>query len=147
MSAKKVSRTSTKAKGFSDEEKAAMKERARELKAAGNRDAGIKAHKAAVAALSASDKAMANRIHEVIMAAAPELAPRTWYGMPAYARNDQVVCFFQPGSKFKTPYSTLGFSEAATLNEGNMWETSFAIMKLTTAEEERISKLIKKATR
>jgi uncharacterized protein YdhG (YjbR/CyaY superfamily) len=147
MSAKKVSRTSTKNKGFTAEEKAAMKERAAELKAAGSREAGVKAYKAAVAGMSASDQVIAKRIHEVIMDAAPELEPRTWYGMPAYAKNEEVVCFFQPGSKFKTHYSTLGFNEAATLDDGNMWETSFAIIKLTAAEEARISKLIKKATR
>jgi uncharacterized protein YdhG (YjbR/CyaY superfamily) len=145
MSAKKASRTSTKNTGFTAEEKAAMKERARELKAAGNREAGLKDLQAKIAEMAPSDRATAKRIHEIVMQAAPELAPRTWYGMPAYAKDDQIVCFFQPGSKFKTRYSTLGFNEAARLDDGNMWASSFAILKLTAAEEAKIAKLIKKA--
>jgi uncharacterized protein YdhG (YjbR/CyaY superfamily) len=145
MSAKKVSRTSTKNTGFTAEEKAAMKERARELKSAGDREAGLKDLQTKIAEMAPTDRAMAKQVHEIIMAAAPDLAPRTWYGMPAYAKNDQVVCFFQPGSKFKTRYSTLGFNEAAKLDDGNMWASSFALLKLTAAEEAKIAKLIKKA--
>lgn len=145
MSAKKASRTSTKNKGFTAEEKAAMKERARELKAAGNREAGVKDLMAKIAEMPAAERAMAKRIHELVMATAPDLAPRTWYGMPAYAKDDQIVCFFQPASKFKARYATLGFNEKAQLDDGNMWPTAFALIKLTTAEETKIVKLIKKA--
>ena len=145
MSAKKTSRTSTKNKGFTAEEKAAMKERARELKAAGNRAAGEKDLQSKIAEMPAAERAMAKRLHELIMAAAPDLWPKTWYGMPAYAKDDQIVCFFQPASKFKARYSTLGFNERAKLDDGNMWPTSFALIKLTAAEEAKIVKLVKKA--
>lgn len=145
MSAKKASRTSTKNKGFTVEEKAAMKERARELKAAGNREAGEKDLQTKIAEMSPADRAMAKRLHEIVMKTAPGLMPRTWYGMPAYAKNDEIVCFFQPASKFKTRYSSLGFNESAKLDDGNMWPTAFALTKLTSAEEAKIAKLVKKA--
>lgn len=139
-------------KAFSDEEKAAMKERALELAAEArvnkNRDEGEKAVFAAIAKMPEPDRSMAKRIHEIVMGTAPELLPKTWYGMPAYANRDgKVVCFFQAASKFKYRYATLGFQEDAHLDEGAMWPTSFAITKLTRAEEEKIAALIKKAVR
>jgi len=137
--------------GFTDEEKAAMKERAQELKAAARR--GPRAAKAdgendvlaKIAEMPQPDRAMAERLHALIKASAPALSPRTWYGMPAYARDGDVVCFFQSGQKFKTRYSTLGFSDKANLDEGNMWPAGFALKQLTAAEEARIAALVKKA--
>ena len=145
-------RTTAKAsKGFTDEERAAMRERAQELKAAARR--GPRAGRAdgesdvlaKIAEMPERDRAMAERLHAIIKASAPALSPRTWYGMPAYAKDGNVVCFFQSAQKFKTRYATFGFSDNANLDEGAMWPTSFALKELTTAEEARIGALVKKA--
>ena len=152
-SARSTAATNTKSKGFTDEERAAMKERAQELKAEarrGTRSNKNKAHGesdvlAKVAAMQEPDRAMAKRLHAIIKASAPALSPRTWYGMPAYAKDGEVVCFFQPAQKFKTRYATFGFSDAANLDEGAMWPVAFALKDLTAAEEARISALVKKA--
>jgi hypothetical protein len=138
-------------KGFTDEERAAMKERARELKAAARRGPradkadGERAVLAKIAEMPEPDRAMAERLHAIIKASAPDLSPRLWYGMPAYARDGQVVCFFQSAQKFKTRYATLGFSDKANLDEGAMWPTAFALKELTAAEEARIGALVKEA--
>ena len=136
-------------KGFTDEEKAAMKARAQELKAEAraneDRAAGESAVLAAIAAMQESDRAMAKRLHAIIKAGAPALAPKTWYGMPAYAKDGNVICFFQNAGKFKARYQLLGFSDKAKLDEGAMWPTSFALKALTAAEEARIGALVKKA--
>jgi uncharacterized protein YdhG (YjbR/CyaY superfamily) len=129
--------------GFTDEERDAMKERARELKA--DKADGEGALLAKIAEMKGADRAMATRLHAVIMAAAPALAPKTWYGMPAYARDGKVVCFFQSAQKFKSRYATFGFSDAAHLDDGAMWPTAFALKELTAAEEARIGALVKKA--
>jgi uncharacterized protein YdhG (YjbR/CyaY superfamily) len=137
--------------GFTEEERAAMKERAAELKAAARR--GPRAGKAdgehdvlaKIAEMPEPDRVMAERLHVIIKASAPALSPRTWYGMPAYALDGKVVCFFQSAQKFKTRYATFGFSDAANLDEGAMWPTAFALKKLTAAEEARIGALVKKA--
>jgi hypothetical protein len=140
-----------KTEGFTDEERAAMKERAQELKAATRRGPradkadGESAVLAKIAAMPEPDRAMAERLHAFINASAPTLAPRLWYGMPAYAKDDNVVCFFQSAQKFKTRYATLGFSDKANLGEGAMWPTAFALKKLTAAEEAKIGALVKKA--
>lgn len=150
--AKKGALKSSKAsKVFTDEEREAMRERANEMKAEARR-AG-KAGKAGdeegvlakIAAMPSPDRAMAERLHAIIKASAPELAPKLWYGMPAYAKNGNVICFFQNAQKFKTRYGTLGFSDKANLDEGNMWPTSFALKDLTPADEARITALVKKA--
>ncbi len=136
-------------KGFTDEERDAMRERARELKAearANRKKAdGESAVLAKIAEMPEPDRAMAERLHAIIQASAPALSPKTWYGMPAYAQDGKVVCFFQGAQKFKSRYATLGFSDAANLDEGAMWPTSFALKELTAAEEARISALVKKA--
>lgn len=134
-------------KGFTDEERAAMKERARELKAEARRDKadGESDVLAKIAEMPEPDRTMAQRIHEIIKASAPALSPRTWYGMPAYARDGKVVCFFQGAYKFKARYATFGFNDAASLDEGAMWPTAFALKELTAAEEARIAALVKKA--
>lgn len=133
-----------KPEGFSEEERAAMKERSREL-AAGKVD-GESAVLAKIAEMQEPDRTLAARLHEVIKTAAPGLSPKTWYGMPAYATKDgKVVCFFQDAHRFKARYSTFGFNDAAHLDEGNMWPTSFALKELTAAEEARISALLKQA--
>jgi uncharacterized protein YdhG (YjbR/CyaY superfamily) len=139
-------RTAGKAtsKKFTDEERAAMRARARELKAAASRD-GESDVFAKIAEMPEPDRAMAERLHAVITAAAPALSPRTWYGMPAYAKDGNVVCFFQSAQKFKTRYATLGFSDKANLDEGAMWPTSYALKGLTAAEEKTIGALVKKA--
>jgi uncharacterized protein YdhG (YjbR/CyaY superfamily) len=138
-----------KSKGFTDEEKAAMKERAKELKAEAraNKDKaeGERDVLAAIAAMPEPDRAMAQRLHAIIKASAPALSPKTWYGMPAYAKDDKVVCFFQSAHKFKTRYATFGFSDKAALDEGRMWPTAFALKDLTAADEARIGALVKKA--
>jgi hypothetical protein len=146
-----ASTTGKTSQGFTDEERAAMKERAQELKAAARR--GPRAGKAdgehdvlaKIAEMPEPDRAMAERLHALIKASAPALSPRTWYGMPAYAMDGKVVCFFQSAQKFKTRYATFGFSDTANLDEGAMWPTAFALKKLTAAEEARISALVKKA--
>jgi uncharacterized protein YdhG (YjbR/CyaY superfamily) len=132
-----------KLKGFTDDERAAMKDRVKELKA-GNAD-GESAVLAKIAEMAEPDRAMAKRIHSIIKNSAPELSPRTWYGMPAYAKDDKVVCFFKSGEKFKARYATFGFSDKAKLDEGAMWPTDFALKELTATEEARISALVKKA--
>jgi len=132
---------------FSAEERAAMKEYAQELKAQKNKEDGKKMLQAAIAKMKEPDRTMAKRVDALIMAAAPDLAQRTWYGMPAYARDDKVVCFFQDAQKFKSRYATFGFSDEASLDKGGMWPTSFALMKLTAAEEKQIAALVKKAVR
>ncbi|MEV4410991.1 DUF1801 domain-containing protein [Catellatospora sp. NPDC049609] len=136
--------------GFTDEERGAMKERAKELKAATRRPRGAKADEegavlAKIAEMHDSDRVMAERIHAVVRANAPELAPKLWYGMPAYARDGKVVCFFQSAQKFKTRYATFGFNDDAKLDDGTMWPTAYALTKLTPADEEAIGALVKRA--
>ena len=140
-----MSQPAKKSKGFTDEERAAMKERARELKAAAQAEEGESAVLAKIAELPEPDRAMAERLHAVIKASAPGLSPRLWYGMPAYANDGNVVCFFQSAQKFDTRYATLGYSDKAKLDDGAMWPTAFALMALTAAEEARIGALVKKA--
>ena len=148
-SVKSTSATGKKSNGFTAEERAAMKERAKELKA----EARAKKDKAdgesevlaKIAEMPQADRALAKRIHAIIKATAPALSPKTWYGMPAYAKDGKVVCFFTSADKFKSRYATLGFNDDANLDEGNMWPTSFALKKLTAAEEKRIGALVKKA--
>ena len=151
-SARRTGATGEGAKGFTDEERAAMRERARELKAArksrtgGARDeSGESAVLAKIAAMTPPDRAMGERLHAIIKASAPGLAPKLWYGMPAYAKNGKVICFFQAAQKFKTRYATLGFSDTAALDEGHMWPTAFALTELSAADEARIGTLVKRA--
>ena len=136
-------------KGFSADEKSAMRERARELKAESRRDAdradGERDLLAKIAEMPESDRVMAGRIHAVVTANAPDLSPKTWYGMPAYARDGKLVCFFKSADKFKSRYATFGFEEDAHLDDGSMWPTSYALTKLTAADEARIGALVKKA--
>ena len=135
-----------KSEGFTAEERAAMKERARELKAEAQRADGERAVLAKIAEMSAADRAMAERLHQIIKASAPELSPKTWYGMPAYANKEgKVVCHFQSAQKFNSRYATLGFSDKANLDEGAMWATSFALKELTDTEEAKIGALVKRA--
>ena len=134
-----------KSKGFTAEERAAMKERAREQKAEAQRADGERAVLAKIAEMQMQDRAMAERLHEIVKANAPDLSPRTWYGMPAYARDGKVVCFFQSAGKFDTRYATFSFSDKANLDEGAMWPTSFALKELTDTEESTISALLKRA--
>ncbi len=131
--------------GFTDEERAAMKERVRELKRAPSGTDGEGEVLAKIAEMAKPDKALAERFHEIVKASAPELSPRTWYGMPAYAKDGKVLCFFRPAQKFKTRYATFGFSDKANLDEGTMWPTDFALMELTDGVEARIEALVKKA--
>jgi hypothetical protein len=145
-SAKRTAATGRKAsEGFTDEERAAMKERARELKAAADKEDGERDVLAKIAELSGPDRALGERLHAIITASAPALSPRLWYGQPAYARDGKVLCFFQPAQKFKTRYATLGFSDEANLDEGAMWPTAYALTELTAADEARIGELVKKA--
>jgi uncharacterized protein YdhG (YjbR/CyaY superfamily) len=148
-SAKSATASNRKSKGFTEEERAAMKARAQELKAEArttkNQADGERAVLAAIAAMPEPDRAMAQRLHDLIKASAPALWPKTWYGMPAYAKEGNVVCFFQSAQKFKTRYATLGFSDEASLDEGAMWPTAFALKELTAAEEARIAALVKQA--
>ena len=148
-SAKSTTANHKNSKGFTAEEKAAMKERAKELKAEErakkDRAAGEKDVLAKIAEMPEPDRAMAERIHAIVKANAPALVPKTWYGMPAYARDGKVVCFFQSADKFKARYATLGFNDTANLDEGAMWPTSFALKELTAAEEKKIVALVKKA--
>ena len=157
MSAKKVTQKSAKraldrkSKGFTDEERAAMKERAQELKVQARR--GPRAKKAdgegdllaKIAEMQEPDRAMAERLHAIVKASAPALSPRTWYGMPAYAKDGKVVCYFQSADRFKARYATFGFSDTANLDEGAMWPTSFALTELTAAAEANIGALVKQA--
>jgi len=135
--------TSKKFKGFTDEERAAMRDRIRELKADNEGEEGTVLAK--IAEMKGQDRVMAEHIHAIIKASAPALSPRLWYGMPAYAMDGKVVCHFQPAEKFKTRYATLGFSDKANLDEGNMWPNAFALKEWTGAEEARIAALVKKA--
>jgi uncharacterized protein YdhG (YjbR/CyaY superfamily) len=130
---------------FTDEERAAIKERVRETKAAANKADGETELLAKIAEMREPDRAMGKRLHAVIKASAPSLSPRLWYGMPAYARDGKVLCFFQPAQKFKTRYATFGFNDAAHLDEGSMWPVAFALTKLTAGDEARIGALVKKA--
>jgi uncharacterized protein YdhG (YjbR/CyaY superfamily) len=129
------------AKKFTEEERAAMKERAQELKA----EAGESDVLAKIAEMPQPDRAMGERLHEIVKASAPELSPKTWYGMPAYAKDGKVLCFFQSAKKFNSRYATLGFSDEANLDEGAMWPTSFALKELSATEEAKISALVKRA--
>ena len=150
-SARTSTETGTKSKVFTDEERSAMKERARELKAEGRRSAakadGEQDVLAKIAKMPESDRVMAERIHAVVKASAPVLMPKTWYGMPAYAKDDKIVCFFKAADKFKSRYATFGFEETATLDDGAMWATSWALTKLTPSDEARIGALVKRAVR
>jgi len=140
---KRVAEGDKKHKGFTDEERAAMKERIQELRADEANAEGTVLAK--IAGMKEPDRAMARRLHAVIMAAAPALSPRLWYGMPAYAKDGKVVCFFQDSQKFKTRYATLGFSDKANLDEGTMWPSAYALKELTPAEEARIGALVRRA--
>ena len=148
QSAKRTTDSETSA-GFTAEERAAMKERARELKAEAraskDKAAGERDLLAKIAEMPGSDRAMAERLHALITASAPSLAPKTWYGMPAYARDGKVVCFFTPAQKFGTRYASFGFNDTANLDDGTMWPTSFALTELTAADEARIAALVKQA--
>jgi uncharacterized protein YdhG (YjbR/CyaY superfamily) len=132
-------------KGFTAEERAAMRERAKELKAEATKADGERAVREKIAEMQGPDRAMAERLHAIVTASAPELSPKTWYGMPAYAKDGKVVCFFQSAQKFKTRYATFGFSDTANLDDGAMWPTSFALKELTASAEARIAALVKKA--
>jgi uncharacterized protein YdhG (YjbR/CyaY superfamily) len=145
-SAKRTTSTGKTSAGFTAEERAAMKERAQELKAEARRADGEKALLAKIAEMPEPDRTMAERLHAIITASAPDLSPKTWYGMPAYANKDgKVVCYFTAASKFNSRYATFGFNDDANLDEGTMWPTSFALTELTAAEEARIGALVKKA--
>ncbi len=134
-----------KSEGFTAEERAAMRERAREQNAEAQRADGERAVLAKIAEMQEPDRAMAERLHEIVKASAPALSPKTWYGMPAYAKDGKVVCFFQSAQKFNSRYATLGFSDKANLDEGAMWPTSFALKELTDTEEAKIGALVKRA--
>jgi uncharacterized protein YdhG (YjbR/CyaY superfamily) len=134
-----------KSKGFSAEERSAMRERARELKAAAAGKDGESAVLEKIAEMEAPDRAMAERLHAIVETNAPALSPRLWYGMPAYAKDGKVVCFFQSGQKFKTRYATIGFSDKANLDEGAMWPTAFALTEWDAAAEARVAALLKRA--
>ena len=148
-SAETTTASGKKSKGFAAEERAAMKERAKELKAAERADKdraeGESDVLAKIAEMVEPDRAMAERLHAIIKASAPTLSPKTWYGMPAYAKDGKIVCFFQPAQKFSTRYATFGFNDSARLDEGGMWPVAFALKELTAAEEARIGALVKKA--
>jgi len=146
-SAKSANTIGKASKVFTDEERAAMRERAQELKAAAREGKGGEesAVLAKIAAMPEPDRSMGERLHAIIKASAPGLSPKLWYGMPAYAKDGKVVCFFQDAQKFKTRYATLGFSDKATLDEGHMWPTAFALKELSAADEARIGALVKKA--
>jgi len=146
-SAKGASASGKTSEGFTAEERAAIKERAKELKAAAGQAEEESAVLAKIAELPAPDRAIAKRLHAIVKASAPALSPKLWYGMPAYAKDGKVVCFFQDARKFKTRYATFGFNDAANLDEGAMWPVAFALKELTAAEEGRIAALVKKAVR
>ena len=143
QSAKSTTRKASK--GFTAEERAAMRERVRELKLAADKADGEREVLAKIAEMKEPDRAMATRLHGIIKAAAPDLSPRTWYGMPAYAKAGKIICHFQPAPKFKTRYPTLAFSDQANLDEGAMWPTAYALTELTAADKARIAALVKKA--
>ena len=142
---KSAKRTAANNKKFTAEERAAMKERAKELKAEAEKADGEAALLAKIAEMPEPDRSMAERIHVIVTASAPALTPKTWYGMPAYARDGKVVCFFQSADKFKARYATFGFNDTANLDDGAMWPTAFALKELTATEEARIAALVKKA--
>ncbi len=146
-SAKRASATRKPPKGFTDEEKGAMRQRVKELQAAKDTVEGEAAVLGKIATMAGPDRALGKRLHAIIKAGAPGLVPRLWYGMPAYAKDGKIVCFFQPAHKFKTRYATLGFSDEANLDEGYLWPTDFAVKELTAAEVAKISELVKKAVR
>ena len=145
MAERKSARKS--AQGFTAEERAAMKERARELKAEKNKADGESDLLAKIAEMPKADRVMAERLHAIVKDTAPELTPKTWYGMPAYAKDGKIVCFFQSAAKFKSRYATFGFNDTAKLDDGAMWPTSFALRELGDAEEKKIRALVKKAVR
>ena len=140
-----ATKTAKKSQGFTAAEKAAMRERAQELKAEALKADGESAVLAKIAEMQGPDRAMAERLHAIITASAPDLLPKTWYGMPAYAKDGKIICFFQPAEKFKSRYATFGFNDDANLDDGAMWPTSFALKELTDAEEARIGALVKQA--
>jgi uncharacterized protein YdhG (YjbR/CyaY superfamily) len=142
---KPAKRTDAATDVWTAEEKAAMKSRAKELRADKDRAAGEEAVLAALAAMPEPDRAIGERIHAIVTAGAPDLAPKTWYGMPAYAKDGNVICFFQPADKFKARYATFGFNDHAHLDDGEMWATSWALVKLTSADEAKIAALVKRA--
>jgi len=144
-SAKSTTAIKKRYDGFTEAEKAAMRDRVQELKADANKADGERDVLAKIAAMKAPDRALGERLHAIIKSSAPALSPKLWYGMPAYARDGKVVCFFQDAQKFKTRYATLGFSDAANLDEGSLWPVTFALKKLTADEEARIRALVKKA--
>ena len=144
-SAKGATATGKASGGFTDEERAAMKERAKELKAEVANADGESAVLAKIAEMQEPDRAMGERLHAIIKASAPVLSPKLWYGMPGYTKDGKVVCFFRSGQKFKERYMTLGFNDVANLDEGHMWPIAFALMELTTTEESKIAALVKKA--
>jgi uncharacterized protein YdhG (YjbR/CyaY superfamily) len=141
---KSVKKSVKKSKGFTAQERAAMREYVQEMKGAGEGESAVLAK---IATFKGSDRTMAERIHAIVKTSAPELEPKTWYGMPAYAKDDKVICFFQAAAKFKARYATLGFNDRAKLDEGTMWPVAFALKELTAADEGRIIALVKKATR
>jgi len=148
MKAQKSAKSTTAKRSheaFTAEERAAIKERVKETKAAADKADGESAVLAKIAEMQEADRAMGKRLHAVIKASAPTILPRLWYGMPAYAKDDKIICFFQPAQKFKTRYATLGFNDGAHLDEGTMWPSAFALTKLTAADEARIGALVKKA--
>ena len=151
MAEKKTAKKTSSKPGFTADERAAMKARAQELKAEArenkNRADGERDVLAAIAAMKGKDRALATRLHEIITDAAPNLWPKTWYGFPAYAKDGKIVCFFKSAAKFKTRYATLGFEEAANIDAGTMWPTSFGLTELTAADEKKIAALVKKAVR
>jgi uncharacterized protein YdhG (YjbR/CyaY superfamily) len=147
MAETKTAKKDTRSDGFTAEERAAMKERSRELKAAGKKADAEGDVLAKIAEMQGSDRVMAEQLHALIKASAPALSPRTWYGMPAYAKDDKVLCYFKPAEKFKTRYATLGFSDKANLDQGAMWPVEFALTAWTGTEEKRIGELVRKAMR
>ena len=144
-SAKRTTSTTTGSKGFTADERAAMKEQKAEARANKNRADGERALLEAIAAMKGRDRAMAKRVHAIVTASAPELWPKTWYGMPAYARDGKVVCFFKSADKFKSRYATFGFNDSANLDDGALWPVAYALKELTATEEKKIAALVKKA--
>jgi len=144
-SAKRTTATGKTSKGFTADERAAMKERARELKAEAGKADGESDVQAAIAKMQGSDRAMAKRLHTIIKDSAPDLSPKTWYGMPAYAKDGKVVCFFRDAAKFKERYAMFGFNDSANLDKGTMWPVAYALNELTAADEKTIAALVKKA--
>jgi uncharacterized protein YdhG (YjbR/CyaY superfamily) len=142
---KRTGRSTGSSKGFTPEERAAMRERAKELKASATKEEGEKACLEAIGKMPKADRTIGKRLHEIIQDNAPDLAAKTWYGMPAYAKDDKVVCFFQSADKFKARYATFGFNDTANLDQGDMWPTSFAVKELTPAVEKKVAQLVKKA--